>query len=665
MFNVSSRRTQRSGVFFLIAFCLLCVLAAEEWLSIRHLSLTDDEDAHIYAGYQHWKARDFGVNPEHPPVVKLVAAVPLLGMQLRQPHPPPINFIVEQYAGGAALLFANDAETILRRTRMAASLFTFVLAMLLFAAGYEMFGPVAALIALALFTFEPTVLAHGSLVTTDMGVACFTFAAVYTFYRFLKQPGLLRLLICGLAVGLALASKVSGVLVLPILLLLAIADVMAARENRGKRAITMAGALAALGLIGYIILWGFYTFRYAARTGGAVLTPSLATLLPLIPHPWEAGMLRLFASWHLLPEAYLFAWAKLYSGIMNNPAFLFGHIYPTGTWLYFPAAFVVKTSLTLLILLIASMFALQRFRREATVLWIAFATLLLACMTEHLNIGVRHALGLYPFAILLAAGAAWSIAERSRVAGYAVASLLIFQCAISLHAYPDYLPYGNEAFGGPSKTYKVLSDSNVDWGQQLKEVHAWMAEQNTTDCWMAYSNISSDPDYYQMPCKPLPTGLGLMAGTPQPVVPPHIRGIVLVDAVDASGVLWGPGDLNPYRQFQDGRPAGMIGNSILVYRGDFDVPLLAAQTHVSQVRVLLRSHQGDRALAEAQEAARLDPDSPAVEASLGGTLLQLNRKDEAQQAFSKAMQLAHAHQPDDESPEVTAQIAGIMHPPPL
>ena len=611
------------------------------------------------------RREDFGVNPEHPPLVKLVAAMPLLGMPLIQPHPPQFNFIVEQYGGGAQLLFGNDAETILHRTRIAASLFTFILALLIFAAGYEMFGPVAAVIALSLFVFEPTVLAHGALVTTDMGVACFTFAAVYGFYRYLKRPSLLRLAVCGLAVGLALASKVSGALTLPILLLLAVVDIAFTREERGARAAKSAGALAGIGVMGYIVLWAFYTFRYAARPGGAVLEPSLGQLLPLIPHPWEASMLRLFAAWHLLPEGYLFGWAKLYSGIMNNPAFLFGHIYPTGTWLYFPAAFLIKSSLTLLFLLIASMFVLSHFRREAIFLWVALGTLLLACMTEHLNIGVRHALALYPFAILLAAAAAWSVAQRSRVTGIAVAVLLIFQCVTSLHAYPDYLPYGNEAFGGPSKTYKVLTDSNVDWGQQLKEVHAWMAAQQPTDCWIAYSNIATDPAYYKMPCKPLPTGLGMVAGIPQPLVPQHIQGIVLVDAVDASGALWGPGDLNPYRQFQDGKPAAMIGNSILVYRGDFDVPLIAAQTHVSQVRVLLPSHQEDRALAEAQEAVRLDPQSPEVEASLGGTLLQLNRKDEAQQAFLKAMQLAHAHQPDDESPEVTAQISQMMHPPPL
>jgi dolichyl-phosphate-mannose--protein O-mannosyl transferase len=186
---------------------LLSVLAAELLLSTRQLSQTFDEAAHLYAGYQHWRAHDYGVNPEHPPLVKLAAAAPLLPMHLVQPHPPNPFFMAEEYIGGEQLMAGNNREQLLSRGRTAAALFTLLLALLVFFAAYEMFGPVAGLLALLLFTFEPTLLAHGALITTDMGVAAFVFAAVYAFYRYLKRPGWGRGLVFAVALGLALWQR--------------------------------------------------------------------------------------------------------------------------------------------------------------------------------------------------------------------------------------------------------------------------------------------------------------------------------------------------------------------------------------------------------------------------------------------------------------------------
>jgi hypothetical protein len=81
-----------------------------------------------------------------------------------------------------------------------------------------------------------------------------------------------------------------------------------------------------------------------------------------------------------------------------------------------------------------------------------------------------------------------------------------------LHAYPDCLPYANEAFGGSSKTYRLLTDSNVDWTQQLKEVNAWTSSHHVTDCWFAYSYISGILEYDKTPCRPLPTPVSFGLG---------------------------------------------------------------------------------------------------------------------------------------------------------
>ena len=657
---------KQKGLFILAALCLLCMLAAEEWLSIGRLSMTFDEGAHLYAGYEHWTARDFGVNPEHPPLVKLVSALPLLTMHLKPVNPPRFLFLVEENMGGDQVLAENGGYRLLTPARAAASSFTFLLALLVFVAGWEMFGPPVGLLALALFTFEPSLLAHGALVTTDMGVASFTFAAVCVFYGYLRRGGWLRLLLCGLAVGLALSAKLSGVLVLPALGLIAVWEVAMMPAGltpggRGRRAGWLLASLTGIALMGYVVLWGFYSFRYAARPGGLTLTPPLAAMVHMGLAPWETSLVLRLAGLHALPEAYLYGWTKLGTPFTVASAFLFGKIYPHGTWLYFPAVLLIKSTLTLLLLVAAAPFVLRRTSREVAVLTIAALTILAACVMSHTNIGVRHVLAVYPFAIVLAAAAAWAIARRSRLGAGVVAALLLFQCVTSLHAYPDYLPYANEAFGGSSKTYRLLTDSNVDWAQQLKEVKAWTAAHHVTDCWYAYSYVDGLPGYETTPCRLLPSGLATLTGHPVPVVPAHLEGTLLIGAADASGVLWGPGSLNPYQSFQQGHPDALIGHSVLVYRGGFEVPMVAAESHLSQVAGLLRTGQVSAAQKEVEAAIAADPGSAAIEADAGGALLQLHQPEAAQQAFAAAMR-ASVGLPREEAGVIEHRIAEMQEP---
>ena len=642
---------------------LLVLLGAELLLSVRQLSETVDEGAHLYAGYQHWRAHDFGVNPEHPPLVKLVAAAPLLGLTLRQPHPPNPFFMVEQYIGGDQLLGANDAEQLLRRARTAVAVFTLVLALLVWAAGYEMFGPAAGLLGLLLFVLEPTVLAHGALVTTDMGVSACLFAAVYAFFRYVRRPGWGRLVVLGVAVGLSLAAKLSGVIVLPILVVCALVELVRRWDRR--RAMQMVGAIAFAAVVGYGVLWAFYGFRYGARTGGLMMAPPLGAFAMGLPSAGERSLVMGLAKWHVLPEAYLYGWTKLPIDQLRHPMFLFGRVYPTGRWIYFPAALAIKTSLALLVLLLLVPVVLLRDgrdrRREIVFLVVPIVLIVGASLTSKLNIGVRHVLPVYPFAAVLAGATAWALARSSRAGRYAVAALLLFDAVSSMRAFPDYLPYSNEMFGGRDRTYRVLSDSNADWGQELKEVGAYLDARHVGECWMAYSEPTSQPPGYGIRCKPLPSGFGMWIGAPQNEVPPRISGVVLIAATEASGQMWGDGEANPYRQFQDGRPETVLGGSVLVYEGTFAVPLLAAESHASQAPMLLRRGRGAEALAEMQTASQIAPESAEVEAQLGGTLLRMGRGAEAEAAFGRAVDLAKV-QGQRETDQVLTHIAGYRRP---
>src|SRR5271169_2145665 len=330
-------------------------------LSIRQQSITWDEDDHLYAGYMTWKTGDLGLNPEHPPLVKLLAAVPLLSMDLKVPPLQGRNFKHEAFLGGKDFLFKNDADTMLFRARMAASLLTVLLALLVFLAAREMFNTGAALLALTLLVFDPNLLAHGALVTTDAGLSCFLFASVYAFYRYVETPSPLRLVVAGLATGLSFAAKHTGVLAAPILVLLAIGEVWRshgtttdgerAEASKANQPVRMFGALCVIAAISLTVLWGFYGFRYAARPAGLELNPTSAVYLQQLSRPNEAKLLTAIAKYHLLPESYIYGLAVVRMIADFYSSYALGKTYPHGVWFYFPLAIVIKSTLPFLILL--------------------------------------------------------------------------------------------------------------------------------------------------------------------------------------------------------------------------------------------------------------------------------------------------------------------------
>src|SRR5882762_7671008 len=224
-----SFQNKQRGLITVGVIGLLAALVLQLTLSVSRESPTWDEGDHIFAGYRSLTHKDFGLNPEHPPVVKMLAAAPLLSMPLKVPEVRNRFFMREAFLDGKEFLFRNDADTMMFRARMTASILTILLALLVFMATREFFDNGAAFIALALIAFEPNLLAHGARVTTDAGFSCFLFATIYTFYRYVKIPSAWRLAVVGLAAGLTLAAKHTGILVFPMLALLAICEVMRGR----------------------------------------------------------------------------------------------------------------------------------------------------------------------------------------------------------------------------------------------------------------------------------------------------------------------------------------------------------------------------------------------------------------------------------------------------
>jgi tetratricopeptide (TPR) repeat protein len=527
---------------------------------------------------------------------------------------------------------------------------------------------------MGLFCLEPVLLGNGGLILTDMTLCCMLFASVYAFYRYVKRPTIGRLLLCSAAVGLTLVTKQSGVLVFPILAAIAVVDILwQSRQARGNRlvsarsrAASFAAAFAVLAIVSYAMLWAFYGFRYAARPDGLAMAPTLQAYSSAIPNRIEAAAIAFCARYHLLPEAYLYGWSDILQIPSTRNTFILGKLYK-GSWLFgFPVMILMKTTITLLALLLLVPFAgIWRHRREFVFLAIPAALYLLIAMVSGMNAESRYILSIYPFCIVLAGAAGWEMARRSRRWAIGIAALVAFAAASSLHAFPDYLAYANEAFGGPSQSYRLMSGSDGDGGQSLKWVKNYLDTDHVSDCWFDYTNPFVDPKYYGIQCKPLVSEMVLQGSPLLGQVPPTISGTVLISATEMAARSWEPETLNPYAQFSHLKPDANLGNVVLVYHGSFDVPLISAYSHSLTAKKLIESGKMAEAIAEAQEAVKLAPDSASMQAGLGLTLMAAGEKQEGQQVNATALRLARSVYPEFQGPLIQLlEQPGMTGPPP-
>jgi tetratricopeptide (TPR) repeat protein len=227
-----------------------------------------------------------------------------------------------------------------------------------------------------------------------------------------------------------------------------------------------------------------------------------------------------------------------------------------------------------------------------------------------------------------------------------VGVLLLVHVASSVLAFPNYIAYANELWGGPSQTHKYLTDSNSDWGQQLKSVKQYLDQRGVKECWFVYFAAGVvEPDYYGIPCKPLPTINTLWLNLPIDV-PASIEGTVLISASNLSGVEFGPGPLDPYGQFKLLKPTAVIDRGVFVFDGKFDLPLGAAIGKVQKARNLVAEKQLEQALQEAQAAVALAPDSIQTQLALGDVLREMGQPQEARARYEKALELAKTIEPE-------------------
>ncbi len=642
-------RKRKEFLFTAVVVLLFGLFAFQLWFHAARTSATVDEGAHILAGHRHWQCGDFGINPEHPPLLKMIAAAPLQFQTLNEPDwecgsritPKP-----EMFSAGTSFLVRNGVDSVVVPTRLFASVSGLFLAVLVFLAAWEMFGRVEVLTALAILAFEPTLIDYGSLVLTDMILTTTAFAAVFALYRWRKNPTWFNFLIVGSAFGLLLGAKHSAVIFVPVLFALLIADVLIFRqtETRLPRQILRQTAnFAAFFLIGWAMLWAFYGFRYSSipnQTGGTI---SVAEYIrengrPEMVESFSARATDGINRLRLFPESYVLGMADVIAWGSRN-SFLFGVNYPTGKWFYFPVAFAVKSSVALLLLLplglLLTFFNTEK-RREMLFLLLPPLAFFAVSMTSSMTIGIRHVLPIYGFFIIAAAvGAVW-LARKFSFFKYALIALLVYHAATAVRIAPNYAAFANDFWGGSENAHKIFSDGNVEFGQNLKLAGDYLKRENVNDCWFAAFNHRELVEAMLPQCRVLPSGLRILVSQKliEPV-PPIIEGTILISVNELP-----PRGGGEYAPIAKSEPIAFLGGNTFVYRGRFEISLAAAMSRAYRSGQFLRIGEIEQAVVEGREAVRLAPEDPRPHLALGLSLARAGQRDEAQRELETAVVFA-------------------------
>ena len=391
-----------------------------------------------------------------------------------------------------------------------------------------------------------------------------------------------------------------------------------------------------------------YGLRYGARPNGAVTWVN-----DKVPEAHGIVATRIIPALkgrHLLPEAYLNGLQDILVDpeVIPRPAFLLGHVYRGGRWFYFPVAALIKFSAMVVILGLLSCFAFgfwKERKRQLLFLGIPPLVFFFASCTSSLNMGIRHVLPVLRFLILLGAAGSWALASRYPKGAIACAAVLVLHAASSLHSYPNYISYSNEFWGGPANTSKYLADSNVDWGQSMKEAKAYLDRHPATSCWMIHSYNDTNQDF-GIPC-------GETSEFKQEEPPLHLAGTLIVTSNALDGILNYAGGSRTAAMFRNLTPKAKLGGSALfVYEGNFDLSGPLATYHAAQSANLLASDT-QAAMREAQRAIAFDPRNHIAHFVMCLGADTLGDKDRAEQECNTTLRLIH------EDANILADAPGI------
>lgn len=507
-------------------------------------SPTFDEAAHLPAGLYSLNTGRFDLYGNNPPLAKVLAAIPAAAAGVRLPEWAGQNRW--RYAFDFQALNADRYHRVFFLGRLAILALGAVLGWFVFRWSRELWGSGGGLVSLLLYSFSPTILAHATLVTPDLCLSLFSFLTVFFFWRRVGTRSTRALVAAGVCFGLALLSKFSAFILVPALVLIALQPAPA--QGRWGRL----RDLLVLFPVGLLVLNAGYLFQGCLSPLGS-LAPASGFLRSLpgalrlpVPADWLRGLDQ-----------------QLFSNAQAVPAYFLGRRFADGKalWYYEPAAFLLKTSLPVLVLAACGVIAAARGRKQilpALLVPVLLQFLLVSLVVEQ-KIGLRYLLPVYPFLFVVAGGAVRLLPGGRAWRTAALAALLAFHCGSSLAAAPHPLAYFNELIGRNRNGYRYLVDSNLDWGQDLPALGRFLKERGVAEVGLSYFGTVDPGLYgirYRMITEDRPaTGWYAVSAT-------HF-----VDAYDRGrfrlqNVLRGMAD---YRWLAAYEPVAVVGNSILVF----------------------------------------------------------------------------------------------------
>jgi hypothetical protein len=468
-----------------VPFVLVALYVGQCLWFIGTQSLTYDEPTHVLTGLDAWRHGRFDRWNDQPPLARLLLTLPLVGDTWELTP-------LERPLDGAfwTISVHPGTERLAWHTRPVNVALGVALGCLLWAATRRMFSEKGANLALSLFAFSPPIIAHFSLATVDGSATLLLFAVALAVVGWRRRPFWRATVGVGAVLGFLLISKFS----MPPLVLLAL-GIMVATPAAGRLAERLAKAATAL-IAAFFIVWSAYFFHVGPVTflNGSLSESYAAADTIILPVAIPVNV-RL---WVPAPEYVTAFGAVAQHSVRGHPAFLMGEIKWGGGWrAYFPLVAFFKWPIIVWATAATAILGLLRGRMPCTpelAVMLLFPALFFAlAMTSNLDIGDRYILPVYPFVLLLCGAAAVSWPRPcSTLAILAIVAAL--QAVDALRYAPDYLSYFN-VFVRPDDSYRVLSDSNLDWGQGLIALRDYEHGHPTEQIRLAYFG-SVDPREY-------------------------------------------------------------------------------------------------------------------------------------------------------------------------
>jgi len=521
---------------------LLAVFVAQCLAFVRANAQTYDEGVTLAAGLRLIETGVDDVNLEHPPLAKVIVALPV--KLFASPKLDVPAWAKRQESGfglGRDLLYASGVphERLLWLGRAPMLLLATALVGLIGLFAWRLWGPRAGLLALVLAAFEPNLVAHGSLMGLDLPMAFWLTTALFAVHEHVLSARVLWLVVAGLAAGCALATKHSG----PLLVAAVVVALFAEALRSGKVTPWWDSATAVTG-----------RFRALVSEAGNVLLLVGVALVVIRVAVGRSGY-----------EAYLAGMrAQLAHQAHGHPAFFLGEVSRTGWVSYFPVALALKLPpLTLVAAALSLVFA--RFgARFGSGIPVVLAPALVLCgslLFARINIGVRYALPLVPLLIVL--GSRVATLPLSRWASVALGLGLVHHAIAALRVAPHDLAFFSDLAGGPARGHRYLADSNLDWGQDVGGLARWLGEREPPRrTYLAYFG-SADPRAYGVRYRPAPNSCPHPAPWRREPEPPNGRELLAVSAMNLQGVFFD--DPKAYAWLGARQPVAVIGYSISVY----------------------------------------------------------------------------------------------------